>query len=170
MRRRDARLDREFRRRAGAAALGFGRTRIGIETGQAIVGDVGLRAKLDYTAHGDAVNSAARHEAANKALGSTICVGPATAARCDAGAVPPARHHLGRGRDGETAAVFEPWPPDAPPQWRERYLAAFALMDGDPRAPPSCSRRSPPNFQATRWCKYSPRSLRSKCSLSPPSP
>jgi len=58
--------------------------RIGIETGQAIVGDVGLRSKLDYTAHGDAVNAAARLEAANKELGSAICVGPGTAARCDA--------------------------------------------------------------------------------------
>jgi adenylate cyclase len=37
------------------SSLCFGRTRIGIETGDAIVGDVGIRAKLDYTAHGDAV-------------------------------------------------------------------------------------------------------------------
>ena len=49
-----------FRRRAPAAAVELGRTRIGIETGPAIVGDVGIRSKLDYTAHGDAVNMAAR--------------------------------------------------------------------------------------------------------------
>jgi len=73
-----------FRALPAPAAIGFGRTRIGIETGQAIVGDVGLRSKLDYTAHGDAVNAAARLEAANKELGSAICVGPGTAARCDA--------------------------------------------------------------------------------------
>jgi adenylate cyclase len=46
--------------------------RIGLETGPAIVGDVGIHAKLDFTAHGDAVKVAARLEAANKELGSAI--------------------------------------------------------------------------------------------------
>jgi adenylate cyclase len=63
--------------------LQLGRTRIGIETGPAIVGDVGGSRKLDYTAHGNAVNAAARLEAANKDLGSSICIGPGTAARVD---------------------------------------------------------------------------------------
>jgi adenylate cyclase len=54
-----------------------------------IVGDVGIRAKLDYTAYGDAVNSAARLEAANKELGSTICIGPKTASRCPSGLLRP---------------------------------------------------------------------------------
>ena len=40
-----------FRRRAPAAAIGLGRTRIGIETGLAVVGDVGIQSKLGYTAH-----------------------------------------------------------------------------------------------------------------------
>ncbi|MDP3257845.1 adenylate/guanylate cyclase domain-containing protein [Bosea sp. (in: a-proteobacteria)] len=66
-----------------AAAIGLGRTRQGLETGIAIVGDVGVGAKLDYTAHGEAVNMAARLEALNKELGSSICVGPVAASRCD---------------------------------------------------------------------------------------
>lgn len=66
-----------------AATIGLGRTRQGIETGIAIVGDVGVGAKLDYTAHGDAVNTAARLEALNKELGSSICIGPVAASRCD---------------------------------------------------------------------------------------
>jgi adenylate cyclase len=63
--------------------LRLGRTRIGIETGPAIVGDVGGSRKLDYTAHGNAVNAAARLEAANKDFGSSICIGPGTAAKLD---------------------------------------------------------------------------------------
>jgi adenylate cyclase len=63
--------------------LQLGRTRIGIETGPAIVGDVGGNRKLDYTAHGNAVNAAARLEAANKDLDSSICIGPGTAAKVD---------------------------------------------------------------------------------------
>jgi adenylate cyclase len=61
--------------------LRLGRTRIGVETGPAIVGDVGGSRKLDYTAHGNVINAAARLEAANKELGSSICIGPGAAAR-----------------------------------------------------------------------------------------
>jgi adenylate cyclase len=67
-----------FRRTPAAQRLGFGRTRIGVETGDTIVGDVGIRTKLDYTAYGDAINAAARLETANKELGTSICIGPAT--------------------------------------------------------------------------------------------
>jgi adenylate cyclase len=120
-----------FRRTSFPASLGFGRTRIGIETGDAIVGDVGIRAKLDYTAHGDAVNAAARLEAANKELGSTICVGPTAASCCDAAAFRPLGTIMLRGRD-EFHSVFEPWPEDATDHWREKYLAAFDLIRQDP--------------------------------------
>lgn len=65
-----------------AREIGLGRTRIGIETGDAIVGDVGFSTKLDYTAHGTAVNVAARLEALNKDFGTTICIGPGAAAAC----------------------------------------------------------------------------------------
>jgi adenylate cyclase len=67
---------RVFARRADVAAAGLGRTRIGLESGSAVVGDVGMGSKLDYTAHGTAVNTAARLEAINKQFGTDICVGP----------------------------------------------------------------------------------------------
>ena len=70
-----------FRKRPENSFAAMGKTRIGIETGDAIVGDVGIAAKLDYTAHGNAINIAARLEAANKDLGSTICIGSGAALR-----------------------------------------------------------------------------------------
>ncbi len=69
-------LTEEMRRRPGFVEHGFGRTRIGIETGIAVLGEVGAGGKLDYTAHGDAINLAARLQEANKFLGTAICVGP----------------------------------------------------------------------------------------------
>jgi adenylate cyclase len=119
-----------FRRGEGPAMLGFGRTRIGIETGQAIVGDIGVSSKLDYTAHGGVVNSAARLEAANKELGSSICIGPGTASRCDQSWLRPIGELVLRGF-AEPVAAFEPWPSDAAPSWRSRYLAAMQLVARD---------------------------------------
>jgi adenylate cyclase len=115
---------------SAAAALGFGRTRIGVETGAAIVGDIGLHTKLDYTAHGDVVNAAARLEAANKELGSAICIGPVAASRLDPSTLRPLGRISLRGRE-ELMAVFEPWPAAMPKARRERYLAAFGLIEAD---------------------------------------
>jgi adenylate cyclase len=72
-------LTEEMRRRPRFFEKEFGRTRIGIETGMAVLGEVGAGGKLDYTAHGDAVNLAARLQDANKFLGTQICIGPRAA-------------------------------------------------------------------------------------------
>ena len=72
-------LTEEMRGRADFAAEGFGRTRIGIETGLVILGEVGTGGTLDYTAHGMAMNIAARLQEANKVFGTAICIGPAAA-------------------------------------------------------------------------------------------
>ena len=121
---------RAFQLRNEPCQIGFGRSRIGIETGVAIVGDIGIRSKLDYTAHGDSINSAARLEALNKIFGSTICVGPIAAAQCTSIPFRPLGVTILRGLE-LPVQVYEPWPSGTPTGWRQRYLAAYRLIESD---------------------------------------
>ena len=126
------RFTTEFRQREDAKRLGFGRTRIGLDTGPVIVGDVGGLGHLDYTAHGDAVNSAARLEALNKQFGTTVCLGArAAAAIGEPERLRPLGNVVLRGRAAQTA-IFSPWPDDATSERRQAYMAAYDRMASEP--------------------------------------
>jgi adenylate cyclase len=63
-----------FRDQCHQKGIPLGVTRIGVHAGPAIVGNFGGGRFFDYTAYGDTINVAARLEAANKQLGTRICV------------------------------------------------------------------------------------------------
>jgi adenylate cyclase len=113
----------------------FGRTRIGVNSGVVIVGNFGGDLRFDYTAHGDAINTAARLEGANKYLGTRICVSENTVKLCPNFLGRPAGTLLLKGKS-TYIRVYEPI--DAAfsrTALAEAYARAFRMLErSDPRA------------------------------------
>jgi adenylate cyclase len=72
----------DFAARMRRDGVAFGDTRIGVHTGEVIVGNFGGRSQLDYRAFGDPINTTARLESANRFFGTRIAVSARTAAQC----------------------------------------------------------------------------------------
>ncbi|MCU0837218.1 MAG: adenylate/guanylate cyclase domain-containing protein [Rhodospirillales bacterium] len=117
----------DFAARQREAGLPFGRTRIGVNSGSAIVGNFGGALHFDYTAHGDMVNTAARLEGANKYLGTRILVSEATVAGCPAFRGRPAGDLLLKGKT-QPVKVFEPAVATTPAVLIEAYGDAYGMM------------------------------------------
>lgn len=69
-------LDRyaeDFRARYNAEGVPIGVTRIGVHCGESVIGNFGSSQRMDFTALGDTVNTAARTEGVNKYFGTRIC-------------------------------------------------------------------------------------------------
>jgi class 3 adenylate cyclase/CHASE2 domain-containing sensor protein len=64
----------KFRQRCRADGIDLGVTRIGVHSGEAVVGNFGSARKMEFTALGDTVNAASRTEGVNKYFGTRMCV------------------------------------------------------------------------------------------------
>ncbi|MCB2101966.1 MAG: adenylate/guanylate cyclase domain-containing protein [Rhodobacterales bacterium] len=122
---------RGYEARKADEGITLGKTRIGVNTGPATVGNFGGSAFFDYTAFGDTVNTAARLEGANKSFGTRVAVSRTTADLCDgAHAFRPVGEIRLKGKT-ETVGVLEPLeaatPGSAPVA---AYAAAYAALDG----------------------------------------
>jgi adenylate cyclase len=127
-----ARAMNEFAVRFGdaqrARGIPFGSTRIGVNTGQAVVGNFGGNRRFDYSAYGDTINTAARLEGANKVLGTRICIARSTVERCRSENVRPIGSVVLRGKTKEVD-IYEPIDGSAEDlPWLSPYLRAFSAF------------------------------------------
>ena len=121
-------FSRDHREHQIARGIPLGRTRIGINSGTALVGNFGGHQRFDYTAHGDAINTASRLEPANKALGTNICIGRPTVELCTRFHFRPMGELLLKGKT-VAIEVFEPITETEADSAKTRsYLDAYRLM------------------------------------------
>jgi adenylate cyclase len=124
-----------FAREKNAQGIAVGVTRIGVNSGPAIVGNVGGGMFFHYTAYGDAINTAARLEHANKMLGTRICISAETAGRIPGFVGRPIGTLIVKGKD-KGIDSFEPLNGDGRmSRSATSYLRAFQRLEsGDPQA------------------------------------
>jgi adenylate cyclase len=125
-------LDRyaeKFRAEQNAAGVPFGVTRIGVHSGQATVGNFGSHDKMEYTALGDAVNTASRLEGLNKYFGTRTCVSEVTRAECTGIPFRPMGLVIVKGKT-QALGVFEPLSEErAQSEYIKRYMAAYKHLE-----------------------------------------
>ncbi len=129
------RFTEDFRARQNAEGISLGVTRIGVHSGSVIVGNFGGESLFDYTAHGDAINTAARLESVNRHLGTRICVSAEVVKQIPHFKGRPVGTLMLKGKT-EGVEVFEPLLEDGPDSpAMNAYSEAFArLADEDPAA------------------------------------
>jgi adenylate cyclase len=119
------RFAEEFAGRQRRDGIAFGRTRIGVHSGEVIVGNFGGRTIFDYRALGDPINTASRLEGANKYIGTRLCVSGATVAACQEFTGRPIGELLLKGKT-EPVMAFEPSRDGKPDN---AYLVAYERLE-----------------------------------------
>ena len=121
----------EFARTAGEGIPPIGRTRVGLHYGDAVVGNFGGEGRIQYTALGDGMNTAARLESANKSLKTTILVSTEAKSRAKVDSFRPMGRVVLSGR-ATPVEVWEP-APDMDPAVRARLNDLWLRYDGGDR-------------------------------------
>jgi adenylate cyclase len=118
-----------FRNGAEEGLPPIGRTRVGLHFGEAVVGNFGGKTRIQYTALGDSMNTAARLEAANKELGTRILASREFVERSELDWWRAMGRVVLRGRK-KPVDVFEATP-DFPDADRWALQQAVTLLDHD---------------------------------------
>jgi adenylate cyclase len=127
-----------YSRRLQASGVAWGLTRIGVHSGEVIVGNFGGKALFDYRALGDPINTAARLEGVNKHLGTRVCVSAALLEGCHGVAVRAVGRVLLKGKN-HPLHVFAPDATLDLPQCAAAsdYAAAMACLQAGPTHDPA---------------------------------
>lgn len=123
-----------FRQECNDKGVPIGVTRIGIHAGSAVVGNFGSSQRMDFTALGDTVNTAARTEGINKYFGTRICCTQSVVDLTADQAFRTIGHFALKGK-AQYTTLYTPLPVGYDAEAEKDYRAAFALLEqGDSQA------------------------------------
>ncbi|NBU84511.1 MAG: adenylate/guanylate cyclase domain-containing protein [Sphingomonadaceae bacterium] len=122
-----------FRKDRNSKNIPIGVTRIGVHTGQAVIGNFGSQSRMDFTALGDTVNTAARTEGVNKYFGTRICCTADVVERCTDLPFRQIGDIVLKGKTTPTA-LYSPVAKTDDPDLIEQYATAYKLLTAEDRA------------------------------------
>lgn len=125
-----------FRIKQNIAGVPFGKTRLGIHSGPAVMGNFGSQSRMEFTALGDTVNTAARTEGVNKYFGTRLCCTDVVAAKCPGMRFRPIGDVVLKGKLTGVELFNPVSDAEAASELFRRYLDVYALLKtADVRAP-----------------------------------
>lgn len=107
----------------------IGKTRVGLHFGEAVVGNFGGDMRIQYTALGDSMNTAARLEAANKPLQSNVSASREIIEKTNPDWWVPMGRIVLRGR-AQPVEIYHPRP-DLPDEDRRKLTKAVQVLDSN---------------------------------------
>ena len=107
----------------------IGKTRVGLHYGEAVVGNFGGETRIQYTALGDSMNTAARLEAANKPLKSSVSASLEIIEQAKPDWWAPMGRIVLRGR-AQPVNIYQPMP-DLPAEDRRKLEEVVQLTDSN---------------------------------------
>jgi adenylate cyclase len=121
-------FSQEYAEQLNQRGIAFGHTRIGVNTGDVVIGNFGGNTIFDYRALGDTVNTAARLESVNKQLGTKLCVSEATIKHCSDARVIPVGNLVLKGKS-QAIKVYTPILNDQNYAPADEYQALYHLLE-----------------------------------------
>ena len=126
-----------FRKDCNARDIPLGVTRIGIHSGLSIIGNFGSQSRMDFTALGDTVNTAARTEGVNKYFGTRVCCTQQVVDQCPNLEFRPIGDIVLKGKVQATR-LYTPVAAIDAPELIAGYRRAYALLEANDPAAVDC--------------------------------
>lgn len=118
----------KFRQAKNDEGIAMGVTRMGVHTGQAVIGNFGSRSRMDFTALGDTVNTAARCEGVNKYFGTRVCCTETVVEFCKQVKFKPVGDIVLKGKNKPVTLYCPVTEEETQAPLFQRYLNAYSLL------------------------------------------
>ena len=144
----------KFRLAKNEEGISMGVTRMGVHAGQAVIGNFGSRSRLDFTALGDTVNTAARCEGVNKYFGTRLCCTESVVEHCKNVKFKPVGDIVLKGKHQPVTLFCPVTEQETQEPLFKRYLETYALLKSESPDAPSAVEKLAAEFPEDPLVKF----------------